>query len=220
MSGSDRKVVVWDLPVRLFHWAIVLLVASAYVTWQLNWMNWHVRAGYALMAAVLFRILWGFFGSDTARFSRFVAAPRAAVSHLAQALRREPDRQVGHNPAGGWMVLLFLLLLLAESLTGLYVNNDVADEGPFTELAPASVANAISALHEILWDALLAAIVLHVVAIIAYAAVKRHNLVRPMITGRKSLPVAVPAPRMTGWLRALILLGGSALAAAALAHFL
>jgi len=220
MSSTDRKVLVWDIPTRLFHWLVAALVATAYVTWRLNWMNWHVRAGYAVLAAVLFRLLWGFFGSDTTRFARFVAGPGAAARHLAHALRREPDRQVGHNAAGGWMVLLFLLLLLAETLTGLYVNNDVADEGPLTELTPASVANAITALHWIIWDALLAAIVLHVLAIIAYAVVKRHNLVTPMITGRKSLPVSVPAPHMTGSVRALILLGCSALAVAALVNFL
>src|SRR6516225_8064105 len=78
----------------------------------------------------------GFFGSETARFARFLAAPRRAACHLVQLLRREPDPQVGHNPAGGWMVLLLLALLLAETLTGIYTNNDIADVGPFTELTP------------------------------------------------------------------------------------
>jgi cytochrome b len=183
-------------------------------------MDWHVRAGDAALAAVLFRILWGFFGSDTARFSRFVAAPRAAVRHLAHALRREPDHQTGHNPAGGWMVLLLLLLLLAETLTGLYVNNEVADQGPLSAHVPASVANAIDALHGFIWDALLAAVALHVLAVVAYAAVKRHDLVTPMLTGRKRLPASVPAPRMAGPARALVLLACSVLVVVLLANFL
>ena len=120
-------------------------------------MDWHAKAGYAVLALVIFRLLWGVVGSDTARFSRFVAPPLIAISHLKHALRREPDRQVGHNPAGAWMVLLLLALLLGETLSGLYVANDVADQGPLTELVPAPIANAITALHWIFWDALLAA---------------------------------------------------------------
>ncbi len=103
-----QKIVVWDVPTRLFHWLTVILVAAAYATWRVNWMDWHAYAGYALLALVVFRLLWGFFGSETARFARFLAAPRRAAGHLAQLLQREPDRQVGHNPAGGWMVLLLL----------------------------------------------------------------------------------------------------------------
>jgi cytochrome b len=220
VSADLRAVRVWDAPVRVFHWGVVILVVAAYVTWRLNWMEWHSRCGYAVLALVLFRVLWGFFGSETARFARFLAAPRAAVRHLSRALARESDRQVGHNAAGGWMVLLLVLLLLGETLSGLYVANDVADEGPFTELTPASVANAITALHSILWDALLAAIALHLLAIGVYAAAKGHNLLGPMITGRKLLPADVRQPGMASLLRAAILLGCSALATAALARFL
>jgi cytochrome b len=215
-----REVLVWDAATRLFHWAVAALVVAAYVTWRLNWMDWHARAGYAVLGAVLFRILLGFLGSETTRFTRFLAPPRAALRHLSRGFRREPDIQAGHNPAGGWMVVLLLLLLLGETLSGLYVANDVADEGPLTELVPAPLANAITALHSILWDALLAAVLLHLVAIFIYAAVKGHNLVLPMITGRKNLPATVPQPRMASCTRALLLLGCSALATAALIRFL
>ena len=95
---------------------------------------------------------------------------------------------MGHNPAGGWMVLFLLALLLAETLTGLYVANDIADVGPLTGIVPAAAANAIDASHAILWNVLLAAIVLHVLAIVGYAAIKGQNLLRPMITGTKVLP--------------------------------
>src|SRR6202166_1324844 len=165
METARRIVLVWDIPIRVFHWLIVALVAAAYATWRLNWMVLHGWVGDAVLTLLLFRLAWGFLGSETARFSRFLTSPRIAVQHLKHALRREPDRQAGHNPAGGWMVLLLLALLLAETLTGLYVANDIADEGPLTELVPAWVANAIAASHAILWDALLAAIVLHVLAI-------------------------------------------------------
>ena len=215
-----QKIVVWDVPIRLFHWLTVILVAAAYATWRLNWMDWHAYAGYALLAFVVFRLLWGFFGSETARFARFLAAPRRAAGHLAQLLQREPDRQVGHNPAGGWMVLLLLALLLAETLTGIYINNDIADVGPLTELAPAPVANFISTLHDVFWQALLVAVILHVLAVVLYWAAKRQNLLLPMITGCKVLPPGVRPPAQAGALRALLFLGCGTLAAAALAKFL
>jgi cytochrome b len=220
MNVLLRRVRVWDASTRLFHWSVVLLVVAAYVTWQLNWMDWHARCGYAVLALALFRVLWGFFGSDTARFTRFLATPHVAAQHLRHAFRREPDRQAGHNAAGGWMVLLLVLLLLGEALSGLYVANDVADEGPLTALTPTPVANAITALHSILWNALLAAVALHLLAILVYAAAKGHNLLRPMITGWKLLPADVPPPRLASPVRAAILLGCSALATAALARFL
>jgi cytochrome b len=136
----------------------VALVAAAYVTWRLNWMDWHALAGDALLALLFFRLLWGVLGSDTARFSRFLVPPRSAARHLVGALRHEPDRQAGHNPAGGWMVVLLLALLLGETLTGLYVDNDVAVEGPLTELVPARIADLVTTLHTVLWQALLATV--------------------------------------------------------------
>jgi cytochrome b len=218
METAPRTVLVWDIPIRVFHWLIVALVVAAYATWRLNWMVLHGWVGDAVLTLLLFRLMWGFLGSETARFSRFLTSPRIAVQHLKNALRREPDRQMGHNPAGGWMVLLLLALLLAETLTGLYVANDIADEGPLTELVPAWVANAIAASHAILWDALMAAIVLHVLAIAGIAAIKGQNLLRPMITGTKVLPASTPAPRVGSAARAGLLLLGCAVATALLVN--
>lgn len=215
-----RKVLVWDAPTRLFHWLAACLVAAAYGTWRLNWMDWHAWIGDALLALLLFRLLWGILGSETARFSAFLARPRQVAHHLARTLRREPDRQIGHNPAGGWMVMLLLALMLGETLTGIYVNNDVADEGPLTELVPAPIANLITDLHRILWQALVAAVALHLTAIVVYAVAKRQNLVLPMITGRKRLPEAIEQPRLAGLGRALLVFACGAAAAAALTNLL
>jgi cytochrome b len=215
-----RAILVWDFPTRLFHWATVALIALAYVTYLLGWMDWHARAGDAVLTLVIFRLLWGFFGSDTSRFSRFVAAPRAAFAHLRRLFFREPDRQVGHNAAGGWMVLLLLALVLGEALSGIYVQNDVANQGALTDVTPPRIANAITASHWIFWDALLAAIALHILAIVAYATVKGQDLVRPMITGVKMLPAGVAPPPVASPLRAAFLLGVSALGVATLANFL
>ena len=220
MSNGDRIVVVWDAPTRLFHWLTAVLVAAAYATWRLNWMEWHSRVGTVLLALLIFRLLWGLFGSDTARFSHFIASPRASVRQLAHIFRRESDRQAGHNPAGGWMVLLLLALLLGETLTGVYIDNDIANVGPLTEFTPAPIADAIEALHATFWNALLAAIALHIAAILVYAIAKRHNLLVPMITGRKTLPAGVVQPRMAGLARASFLLAASGIVAAALVKFM
>jgi cytochrome b len=219
-GNSGHPVRVWDLPTRLFHWLTAALVAAAYLTWRLNWMDWHGWVGETVLALVLWRLAWGFLGSDTARFARFLASPRAALHHLAQIRQREPERDPGHNPAGGWMVLMLLALLLGETLTGIYVANDVADAGPLTDLTPAPIANLITALHRLLWQALLAAVILHLLAIYAYFALKRHNLLLPMVTGRKRLPDSVPAPRMAGLVRALAAFLCAAAVAAALANLL
>src|SRR5438477_11002252 len=100
-SMSGAKVVrVWDAPIRLVHWLVVALVAAAYATWRMNWLAWHGWIGDALLALLLFRIYWGVFGSETARFSRFLASRTMVARHLKYAFLREPDGQVGHNPAG------------------------------------------------------------------------------------------------------------------------
>lgn len=218
--GVDRRVLVWDLPTRLFHWLVVVLLIGAYVTWRLNWMDWHVRVGESLLALVLFRVVWGFLGCETARFGRFVAAPTTAARYLAKLFRREPDEQLGHNPAGGWMVVLLLALLLGETLTGIIDNNDVADVGPLTDMMPPWVSNLVTGLHGLLWNALLAAVALHVVAIAFYAVAKGQYLLPPMITGTKQFARSMRPPRRAAPVLALIALSGSAAVAALLATFL
>ena len=211
---------VWDLPMRLFHWLTVALVVTAYLTWRMKWVNGHALAGETLLALVLFRIVWGFVGSDSARFVRFLASPSAAIRHLAHLFRREPDLQIGHNPAGGWMVVLLLGLLLAETLTGIVNNNDVADVGPLSFAVPVFVLNAITDLHGLLWDALVGAAALHVTVIAIYAIAKGQNLLRPMLTGRKPLPAEIRSPRIASPALAAVVMGGSAAVAALLATFL
>lgn len=210
---------VWDLPTRISHWVAAVLVLIAYVTLRLNWIGWHVLSGEALLALLLFRVVWGFVGCETARFANFIASPRRAVRHLARLLHREPDEQIGHNPAGGWMVLVLLALMLGETLTGIVDNNDVANEGPLSELMPAWVADLDTDLHAVLWDALVAAIALHVATIALYALTKGHNLLWPMLTGRKHLSSPSTPPRLASLALALTVLGGSAAAAALLATF-
>ena len=117
--AGARRFLLWDLPLRVFHWSLVAAVTTAVVTGELGgaWMPWHGRAGLAIVGLLVFRIVWGFIGSNTARFARFLGSPLAALRHLAHLRRREPDREIGHNAAGGWMVLVMLALIGVQAAT-------------------------------------------------------------------------------------------------------
>jgi len=195
---------VWDGPIRLFHWGIALLVITSFVTQYQGWMQLHFLSGYAMLTALLFRVVWGFAGSDTARFGRFLKSPVAAVQYLGRIGRREPDTQVGHNAAGGWMVLVMLLLIAAQVGTGLFANDDGNTTGPLAQFVTKPLSDQLSKLHSINFNILAAAVALHVLAVLLYAFIKGQNLVRPMITGKKRLPAATRAPRMANpWLAAV-----------------
>ena len=198
-----RAVKVWDLPVRLFHWALVLLILAAWTTQHFNMMDLHIWAGESILTLVLFRVLWGFVGSDTARFRTFLHKPAVALRHLAGPWRPEPDLHAGHNAAGGWMVVAMLALIGLQAGTGLFSNDDGDAEGPLMHLIRKSQSNALSRIHSLTFVAIEAAIVLHVLAIGVYAAVKRQNLVWPMVRGTKRLPPETEPPRIAGPVRAL-----------------
>lgn len=197
---------VWDAPVRLFHWAIVLLVITSYVSIENSWMQIHFLAGYAMLALLLFRLAWGFVGSETARFSQFLRSPTRALAHIIHFRGREPDTEIGHNAAGGWMVLVLLLVLAIQVGTGLCANDDVTSEGPLAKYVGKAMSNQLSEWHSFNFNLILAAIALHVLAVAAYWIVKGHNLLRPMITGRKRLPGNMRQPRMASPVLAFALL--------------
>ena len=210
MSGIRLSMRVWDLPIRLFHWAVVALLAIAYVSELEFWMQVHFVSGYALLSLLLFRLVWGFVGSDTARFRKFLVSPVQGLLHLARFPRREEDRQIGHNAAGGWMVLLLLALLAAETISGLFGRDDEVSEGPLAHRLTEHGSALSLAVHALCWNLILAAVALHLLAILAYRVVKGHDLLRPMITGKKRLPAATRPPRMASPLLALLVLACAA----------
>jgi len=197
-NQAERPVRVWDLPIRLFHWGIAILILVAWLTQHFDRMDLHVWAGYTILTLSLFRLAWGLIGSDTARFGRFLKSPMAALRHLSHIGRREADREIGHNAAGGWMVLLMLALIAVQAGTGLFSNDDGDTEGPLMHLISKNQSDFVSKIHSLNFTLIEFTIALHVVAVLAYALLKRQDLVRPMITGRKTLPGNVIAPRMAG----------------------
>lgn len=203
MSMASHR--VWDLPTRVFHWAMAALVLAQWCSaeWNLLSMDWHFRLGYALLALVLFRIAWGFVGSDSARFSRFLAGPARVADYAPTLARRAPSAQPGHNPLGGWAVVAMLAVLLAQSVTGLFSSDDISLFGPLAERVSADTAGQLTSVHKALTDVLVILIGLHLTAVAWYAVWKRDGLVPAMVTGRKRL-AADPALRFAGIGRAMV----------------
>jgi cytochrome b len=175
------KARIWDLPTRLFHWALVALVAGAFISVKIggNAMVWHGRFGLAILGLLVFRFVWGFMGSTYARFAQFVRGPGAIRAYL-----RGEWQGLGHNPIGALSVLALLGVLLLQAATGLFaINDDVAFTGYLAALADSASSKKITSFHHLLEKILILILVLHIGAIAFYARVKKHSLVKPMITG-------------------------------------
>lgn len=216
-GGSVRDVAVWDLPTRLFHWGLVLLVTVAIVSAKLDRMAVHMLAGETILALLLFRLAWGVVGSQTARFSDFVKGPRAVLDYVVGLVRTgKPDPAshavLGHSPMGGLMVLLLLAALTTQAVSGLFTSDDILVDGPLVPIAASATVKAYSTVHRLLSDAILILIGVHVLAVLAYLLVKKENLIRPMVTGRKAIPagVAVESPKRTPAAVALAVLAAAA----------
>jgi cytochrome b len=211
---ASRKVRVWDLPTRIFHWLLAILVAFSWWSGEqgYGWMPWHFWSGYAVLTLVIFRLMWGVVGSGTARFSHFVKGPRAGLHHLSALLRPGRTGDVGHNPLGGWMVVALLALLLVQTGTGLFAEDANMNAGPLYLAVSEKASRQLGNIHEIVSKIVLIAIILHVLAVIAYLVIKRDNLIGPMLHGKKDLSLPAGAePRMANPLLALVLLIVSAL---------
>lgn len=182
-----RKFPLWDLPTRLFHWLLVLLLVCQWGTAEWHWldMRWHFWFGYATLALILFRVLWGFFGSDSARFARFVRGPRAVLGYVRNIAKREPEYLAGHNPLGGWSVLALLACVLVQAVTGLFSGDD--DDllyGPLAGWLGSGAMDAVTDVHEATKNVLLALVAVHVLGVLWHLFVKRENLIAAMVGGR------------------------------------
>lgn len=209
MSEAARKIAVWDLPTRLFHWSLVALVAALGVSGELGLLGPHMLVGPAVLTLVLFRVVWGFVGSRTSRFADFIKGPAAIRAYLAAA-RRGESHAVGHNPLGALSVLALLALVAAQATSGLFTSDDIMVEGPMTHLVSSAMVKTLSGLHRLGFKLLLAVVALHVAAALFYTFVKKDNLIRPMVTGAKPAPEGVEGIVPVGALRAAIILAACA----------
>ena len=172
-TPATSRILVWDLPVRLFHWMLALAFAGAWLTAESErWRDIHVLLGYTAGVLVVLRILWGLVGTRHARFASFVRGPRRVAGYLRSLVSGSPEHTAGHNPAGGWAILALIALTLAVVATGLVVEADLGPRG-------------LDKVHEALASAMLAVVGLHVAGVIVGSLAHRENLVRAMFTGSK-----------------------------------
>jgi len=189
-AQASVPVRVWDVPVRVFHWVLVALIATSWITVEIggNAMTYHMWAGYATLALLIFRIVWGFVGSTHARFADFCYGPSRTLAYLRGLLRLDPPFYAGHNPLGGWSVILLLACVSLQAVTGLFANDDIMIEGPLVKHVSGDTSSLLTTIHRWNFNVLLGLVCIHVAAAIFYLVVKRENLIRAMFTGRKQVP--------------------------------
>jgi cytochrome b len=194
-----RKVLVWDLPTRLVHWAMAALIPWSWWTAHSDQLERHRLSGYLLLGLLIFRLIWGFAGSETARFASFVRGPAA----IRRYLRGEAVPGAGHNPLGAVSVLALLAALAGQIGLGLFaVDEDGIESGPLSSLVSFDTARTAAAIHHKAFWVLVALIAVHIAAVLFYLFRKGRNLIVPMITGRAS--VEAGEPRFAHWWLATI----------------
>ncbi len=192
-DAAARRVRVWDLPTRFFHWLLVALVLVSVFTGNvggLTGMDVHMWSGYAIMALVLFRFAWGVAGSRHSRFAAFLRGPRAVLAYARGLVQGGHQSVLGHNPMGGWSVVALLTSLLVQATTGLFANDDILTEGPLAKHVSKAMSDRLTAVHEVNANLLYLLIALHLAAVFGYLLIKKDNLIRPMLSGRKRITAA------------------------------
>lgn len=187
---------VWDLPTRLFHWLLAAAIVGLVITANVggNWMNWHLRLGYAVLTLLLFRLVWGFVGGHWSRFASFLYAPSSVLAYLRG--RAKPEHRVGHTPLGALSVFALLLILLAQVATGLMSDDEISFFGPLVRFVSGDTVALATNYHKNVGKFIvIALVVLHVAAIVFYKWVKKDNLVRPMVLGDKQMAAGLKLPQ-------------------------
>ncbi len=186
--NMQTQIRIWDLPLRIFHWILVTSFLIAYIT-EDDFMTVHSYAGYTIIALLIFRLLWGLIGSKHARFSDFVCAPTTTMAYLKDVLHNRAKRYLGHNPAGGAMVIAILISLLITTITGLAAFATEEGLGPLVSLMDATpnyIFDAAEDVHEFFANFTLALIIFHIIGVVVTSLSHKENLIRAMITGYKA----------------------------------
>jgi cytochrome b len=206
-NGSPRVILVWDLPTRLFHWLLAIFVIISFLTGNIggNAMQYHEWSGFTILVLILFRMIWGFVGSRESRFVTFVKSPSAVARYSVTLLQKDSPRCLGHNPLGGWSIIAMLFALWVQAATGLFANDDIATEGPLYPWLSKATSDALTRIHRLNQEVIIALVSIHVLAVLFYFFYKRENLVVPMVTGVKRWSATASEPA-TGraWMAALI----------------
>lgn len=183
---SDKKKLIWDIPTRLFHWAIVIALCYSWYSMEIEEdLDHHFLSGYIALGLILFRLIWGLIGSRYSKFGSFVYRPSEIVAYAKTFFGRDGGKYAGHNPLGGLSVLVLLLLILIQAGTGMFADDEYYYFAPLNKFVSASAATVITQFHGLNAKFILGFALLHIVAIIFYRLYKREKLAMAMITGRK-----------------------------------
>jgi len=188
-SRQATRTRVWDLPTRLFHWALAAAVIGLIATGLGGIMEWHFRLGYTVLALLLFRLVWGFVGGRWSRFAAFVYAPGSLLAYLRG--RAHPDHLVGHTPLGALSVFALLAILALQVATGLVADDEISAAGPLTRFVSGDLVSLATGWHSTQGKWIVIALAgLHVLAVLFYVLVKRQRMVAPMVSGDKQIAAA------------------------------
>ncbi len=185
-----KKIRVWDLPTRLFHWLFAIVIIGALITINLDETELHAKFGYAAFVLVTFRIIWGFVGPQHARFSSFVPS----IERVKAFIKHPVYDQLGHNPLGALSVIAILFIILLQATTGLFTDDEIIFQGPLSHLVSSSVVSFLTEVHEFNSNLIYALVGLHFAAIFYYQKVKKENLIKPMLTGDKEVSEETNTP--------------------------
>ena len=179
-----QKVFVWDLPLRLFHWSLVVSLCGLWFTAEYSYEQIHIYLGYFVLVLLSFRVLWGFFGTHYSKFSALSFNPLVVFSYLKNMLQGKAEESLGHNPVGGLMAIAVVLVIGAQAATGLFTEGELWS-GPYYGTLDTDVSKFLNSLHHTLFDYILVLVAIHITAIFYYLLKKKQNLIMPMITGVK-----------------------------------
>ncbi len=200
--NNKKLILVWGLHTRLFHWLLVVVFSFSLITGliaDLDWMEWHMRAGYFILGLLIFRLLLGVMGRDYGRFSRLALSPAAIRAYLCSGRDKSGRRYTGHNPLGSWMVIVMLLAILVQVISGFMTTDDIFTEGPWVIWAEEEWISWASFIHSQNYWLLIGLVSLHIVAIIFYELFKKQPLVKTMVSGRKAVEDCRGSAQVTPW---------------------
>jgi cytochrome b len=183
----SKSALVWDLPLRIFHWLFACTVLASWYTSDQDHdlIEVHIQLGYFALGLLIFRIIWGVVGTKHARFISFIPKPKQLLEYIKSLKQSRAPTSIGHNPLGSLMVILMIILISLQAISGLFINDDVYSAGPYNAIVSKDVERVMAFLHHHVFDYMIAAIALHLLAIFYYVRIKKESLIVPMITGKK-----------------------------------
>ena len=208
-NSALQAVTVWDISVRIFHWSLVAGIGFLWYSGEEggNIMTWHMYVGYTMLGLILYRLLWGIYGSTYARFSYFIKGPSKTFNYAKDFIKGESPHYLSHNPLGGWMTIVLMSLVFIQAATGLFATDDIITEGPLFSLVDESTAYLLTEIHEINFNLLLLSAGLHIAAVLYHRFVKGEDLVKSMITGKKNTELTPSDELKFSWYKMLLTAG-------------